>query len=820
MALQSKTISAKGSRDHHTFILTVTEDRTNVSTNESILSFEFKLVDDYDWFWSSQGTYVSYKITIGSHTYEGYIPHHTTVTTNVRSEDDITEIHNSDGTKTINIGFTVTDSSSIYYLPGNASASSTMALTTIPRASGVSVGNVTISSTSGSLSATINPQASFWHRWKYVIGSYDSGWTNMSSAISSATSISVAYTTILSKITASSSGTVVFTVETHNSNDFNSASYIGTASATSTVTITLKPSAPTLTTLGFRSRSSGVNSNITTPTAGYTTVALTSWSNGTSSGATSYTTYFSVDQGASLKTTSATANNTVIETNTLPSSAKQYTLTYTAYTVDSRGNKSANATKTVEVYGYSTPTLNLTAYRVANGSSTTEDATGTKAYVTFSNNMRGQTDTNGALLRTGNQNAIISAVCKYGNTTVTSGAHINLAVENTLTFTYTVQDRFTTTSTTRTVNSASFPLDLYDNGSGTVGVGLGTVAEGGKVLTPLPVNGMLIGNQMDTNNKRLTPSTFAASIRTQCTGSSANGSFITPVRSDNAGTGIAQYGAGLVAGIADVQMYLNASYNGGDQSFYVGGGNGDKLNWIAKAYHDNYHPSADNASNYYVQVNNPTSGTWFRPIFTANSSGNMAGYNNNGFMYYTQEGTTSAQGYAYIRAGNEVASGTAGNKRGILRLYSNSAYYSDLYAANGQTANRTIILPNGGGNLEAKTALYALNILGGNEATVTGVKGTYQRLRLYAKAAGYVYTVWEVDVNQITTSANKFSHSVPLYISDPGDWYITIFDLKLTQSSNDVKVYFDVYNKRVGTSGQSTQNNNSNYAIYKIEGIV
>lgn len=484
MALQSKTISAKGSRDHHTFILTVTEDRTNVSTNESILSFEFKLVDDYDWFWSSQGTYVSYKITIGSHTYEGYIPHHTTVTTKVRSEDDITEIHNSDGTKTINIGFTVTDSSSIYYLPGNASASSTMALTTIPRASGVSVGNVTISNTSGSLSATINPQASFWHRWKYVIGSYDSGWTDMSSAISSATSISVAYTTILSKITASSSGTVVFTVETHNSNDFNSASYIGTASATSTVTITLKPSAPTLTTLGFRSRSSGVNSNITTPTAGYTTVALTSWSNGTSSGATSYTTYFSVDQGASLKTTSATANNTVIETNTLPASAKQYTLTYTAYTVDSRGNKSANATKTVVVYGYSTPTLNLSAYRVASSSATTEDATGTYAYVTFSNTLRGQTDANGSL-RSGNQNAIVSATCKYGSTTVTSGQHIALAVENTLTFTYTVQDRFTTTSTTRTVNSASFPLDLYDNGSGSVGVGLGGIARANCVSSPL-----------------------------------------------------------------------------------------------------------------------------------------------------------------------------------------------------------------------------------------------------------------------------------------------------------------------------------------------
>lgn len=559
MALQSKTISAKGSRGHHTFSLTVTEDNTNVSTNESVLSFEFKLVDDNNWFWSAQGTYVSYKITIGSHTYEGYIPHHTTVTTNVRSESNISELHNSDGTKTINIGFTVTDSSSISYLPGNASSSSTMTLTTIPRASGISVGNVTISSTSGSLSATINPQASFWHRWKYVIGSYDSGWTNMSSAISSATSVSVAYTTILSKIPTSSSGTVVFTVETHNSNAFTSASYIGTASATSTVTITLKPSAPTLTTLGFRSRSSGVNSNITTPTAGYTTVALTSWSNGTSSGATSYTTYFSVDQGATLKTTNATANNTVIETNTLPASAKQYTLTYTAYTVDSRGNQSANATKTVVVYGYSTPTLNLSAYRVASSSATTEDATGTYAYVTFSNTLRGQTDANGSL-RSGNQNAIISAVCKYGSTTVTSGQHIALAVENTLTFTYTVQDRFTTTSTTRTVNSASFPLDLYDNGSGSVGVGLGTVAVAGLVYSSMPYR---VGESfLSKDNLQVGSTTYEAN--TYCGCHSIAGKMF--LRSSNTSTGLravsVMNNAGTYKDVVSIDQSNNATFVG------------------------------------------------------------------------------------------------------------------------------------------------------------------------------------------------------------------------------------------------------------------
>lgn len=846
MALQSKTISAKGSRGHHTFSLTVTEDSTNVSANESILSFEFKLVDDNNWFWSAQGTYVSYKITIGSHTYEGYIPHHTSVTTEVRSESDITELHNSDGTKTINIGFTVTDSSSISYLPGNASSSSTMALTTIPRASGVSVGNVTISSTSGSLSATINPQASFWHRWKYVIGSYDSGWTNMSSAISSATSISVAYTTILSKITASSSGTVVFTVETHNSNAFNSSSYIGTASATSTVTITLKPSAPTLTTLGFRSRSSGVNSNITTPTAGYTTVALTSWSNGTSSGATSYTTYFSVDQGASLKTTSATANNTVIETNTLPSSAKQYTLTYTAYTVDSRGNKSSNATKTVVVYGYSTPTLNLTAYRVASSSATTEDATGTYAYVTFSNTMRGQTDANGSL-RSGNQNAIVSATCKYGSTTVTSGQHIALAVENTLTFTYTVQDRFTTTSTTRTVNSASFPLDLYDDGAGNVGVGLGTVALS---------NGIVAGKQICSTTRQskiiisdVSKAEIQAQDDTLTTSSSDNDWFTALLKAivakypSNTHTvfvghfqpasrrwytvyiydtsavsnGLPQYAFGYYMSptSGNTQIYTFGSYS---YTFYR-----NNIQWAVGA------TNATNATNYNVIVNDPTSGTWFRPVFVANTSGNLPGYNNNGLMYNCMQGTSSAVGNCYLRVGNETGQGTAGNKRGILRLYSNTAYCTDLLAPTGQSANHyNVFLPNGNGTMEAYTTLWTGTLQGGAEQSIN--MSAYSRIRVYALTWG-VQHVFEVDLSDagkaqsghgLTNTSYPFQGGSVVGHYDGANQSGTFqhYSVSVKVLDTKTKLWVSAIGYANTNGAYVNRNSNSEYYVYRVDGII
>ena len=82
-------ISARGSRGHHTFYLKVTETGYDVATNTSTISFDFWLVDDNNWFWSTQGTNVSYRIDIGDKYYSGYIPHHTTKTTDVRSESSI-----------------------------------------------------------------------------------------------------------------------------------------------------------------------------------------------------------------------------------------------------------------------------------------------------------------------------------------------------------------------------------------------------------------------------------------------------------------------------------------------------------------------------------------------------------------------------------------------------------------------------------------------------------------------------------------------------------------------------------------------------------
>lgn len=61
---------------------------------------------------------------------------------------------------------------------------------------------------------------------------------------------------------------------------------------------------------------------------------------------------------------------------------------------------------------------------------------------------------------------------------------------------------------------------------------------------------------------------------------------------------------------------------------------------------------------------------------------------------------TSTTGLSRINLGNNTATGTAGAKQGVLRLYGNTAYYCDIRAESSTpTANRTIYLPSYGGTM-------------------------------------------------------------------------------------------------------------------------
>lgn len=141
MALQTKTITANGSKGHHKFQLILSELSTDITTNKSKMGFDFKLspiYSAYDWYgWNDK---ITYTIKIGDNTYTGIIPNYdgySTVT--LYSNYNIEIEHENNGSKTIPISFEVKDATGQAYTSGNASASATMQLSTIPRASTTSV---------------------------------------------------------------------------------------------------------------------------------------------------------------------------------------------------------------------------------------------------------------------------------------------------------------------------------------------------------------------------------------------------------------------------------------------------------------------------------------------------------------------------------------------------------------------------------------------------------------------------------------------------------------------------------------------------------
>ena len=369
--------------------------------------------------------------------------------------------HNSDGTKSLNIGLRIQVGQYSY----NCSGSGSWSLDTIPRASDVAVNNETISVASGSINYTITSKADFWHKVTWTLGSTTN--TSNKGEINATTStFSIGRTLLLNALPTQTSGSLTITVETYHDSGYTTL--VGTKSASATITINTSAIKPTIM-LGNIAINTSPHTDITVPVAGYSTVK-SNFAATPGTGASGVTTYFSVSHGDLNMTTSTSANGTVTS-SALPSSTTDYTYTLSAYTKDGRGAVSSTATRTITVYGYQAPTATLSAYRTETSTSTTEDGAGAYVYVTFSGAIRSSVNS---------QNAIVSTACTYTGSisgTATNGAHYRLADSQNVTFTLVVTDKVTSTTAIQQVSSASYPIDLYDDGNGTVGVGLGGVAE-------------------------------------------------------------------------------------------------------------------------------------------------------------------------------------------------------------------------------------------------------------------------------------------------------------------------------------------------------
>ena len=124
----------------------------------------------------------------------------------------------------------------------------------------------------------------------------------------------------------------------------------------------------------------------------------------------------------------------------------------------------------------------------------------------------------------------------------------------------------------------------------------------------------------------------------------------------------------------------------------------------------------------------PSDNTTYSIIVGTDTSKATTKYHDrNGFTYLKSNGTTFSIGTAQLTLGNNVASGTSGNRQGKIQLYGSTAYAHIITGA--PTANRTITLPDKTGTIaltsDIPTKVSDLTNDAGyttNTGTVTGVK--------------------------------------------------------------------------------------------------
>lgn len=251
----------------------------------------------------------------------------------------ITLNHANDGTKS----FSAEIKAAVYYSTVNATASNTFTLDTIPRASSISVGTLTMG-TAGNISVT-RASSSFTHTITYSWG--NSTYSESGTICTKSTATSVSWTPSLNlakAIPSAVSGVGTLTCTTYNGN-----TAIGTKSITFTCNV---PSSvvPTISNLvaTLDNSANSVIAGWALAVAGFTKVKLTASASG-SYGSTISS--FTITGGYSTTVTGTSLNYTGAK---ITSSG---TKTFTIYATDSRGRKSSTLATSVIFYAYSNPTI-------------------------------------------------------------------------------------------------------------------------------------------------------------------------------------------------------------------------------------------------------------------------------------------------------------------------------------------------------------------------------------------------------------------------------------------------------------------------------
>lgn len=220
----------------------------------------------------------------------------------------------------------------------------------------------------------------------------------------------------------------------------------------------------------------------------------------------------------------------------------------------------------------------------------------------------------------------------------------------------------------------------------------------------------------------------------------------------------------------------------------------------------------DNDIKVKINNTNPTTGTWYYPVWYTSTNGTGEVNANDGFRYYSLQGTASALGESYLQIGNSTASGTAGNKRGHLRIYGNKAYYGEFNMIDNLSENKTYTFDTAGtiltsGNSSVTKSGQTLTVtINGTALSLTN--STYTLAGLMGSTAigsGTEPIYWTGTAFAKTTY--KLEKSVPstAVFTDHYDWSdITSKPLTLTKNTTGFSISGGVTSKTLTVGADYT----------------
>ena len=441
------SITANGSKGHHKFTLTVTQASQNVANNTSTVSFNFQLSPiQSSWNWALWGDKISYSITINGSKYTGTIPDYDGYATVTLHSGSIPITHNADGTKAISFSFSVTDNTGQTYTSGNASASGSLTLTTIPRATipTLSSANVTMGN---SVTITMTPASStFKHKLRYTFGNVKEAYEGISigdgfTATGTTTATFIPPTSLGSQVPTSMGGNCTVTCYTYNS----SGTHIGTTTVILTLNVpTYTPTIDKFALTGNNLLSSTYVQSKSTLTVEIGAVSLY--------GAT-ITSYSSVVDGKTYTdskfSTSALSSGTItVKTTVTDSRGKTATITHPGFTVYEYANPY------ISTFTLARQTDGTTVIATLEGGVSSVNGKNTK---TFTVTLAGKTENvvNGKATFTGiSTDQTFEAVAK-------------------------ITDSYTSVSKTAVLPTVAVTMDFYHDGKG---IAMGKVAEQSELL--------------------------------------------------------------------------------------------------------------------------------------------------------------------------------------------------------------------------------------------------------------------------------------------------------------------------------------------------